>query len=437
MMIHRRKRLLALVAVVALAAVGCSSSSKPSSSGTTPPGSSPSGSSSSGTSPAGSSSSGSSSGGGKTYTVGLLADFSGPGANLAVSFKPGIEAGIGLANQEGYNIKFVEADTTSSPSGALIAAEKLVEENHVLAVFMNSVVGFGAAPYLAAHGIPVFGAAGDGPEWISDRNMFSILGYEDYTTVQTTYGDFYKMRGVTNLASVGYGIEPSSYETAKGVALSAEHAGIKVGYLNLNFPLGSTNVGPIVLGMKDAGVDGLSTSIITNSTFAIIQSLQQQGVKLKAAVPPVGYGGDLIQGGAGAQQEAQGVYFISGWEPVEMHTAATEKFQSALKTYSGVTGEPTFDEYIGYLTVDAFVQGLKQAGANPTQAQLINATLGITDYSGQGLWGGRSIGFNMAYRGKFEGADNCIWFTQYEGTTFHLVPGASPLCGTTIPGLKA
>jgi ABC-type branched-subunit amino acid transport system substrate-binding protein len=421
-MIHRWKMLVPAAAVVLLA-VGCSSSSKSSSSTTSP---ATSGATASG-----------SSGGGKTYTVGLLSDFSGAGANLAVSFKPGIEAGIGLAKQEGYNIKFVEADTTSSPTGALAAAEKLVEEDHVLAVFMNSVVGFGAAPYLASHGIPVYGAAGDGPEWISDRNMFSILGYEDYTTVQTTYGEFYKARGVTNLASVGYGIEPSSYETAKGVALSAEHEGIKVGYLNLNFPLGSTNVGPLVLGMKDAGVDGLSTSIITNSTFAIIQGLEQQGVHLKAAIPPVGYGGDLVQGGPGAQQEAQGVYFISGWEPVEMHTAATKKFQNALSTYGGVTGEPTFDEYIGYLTVDAFVQGLKQAGPNPSQAQLINATLGITNYTGQGLWGGRSIGFDMAFRGKYEGADNCIWFTQYEGTTFHLVPGATPLCGQTIPGLKA
>lgn len=411
-MVRRRIGVLGIAAAIVLVAVGCSSSSK--------------------------SSSGSGSGGGSpTYTVGLLSDFSGPGANLAVSLKPGIEAGIGLAKQEGYNIKYVEADTTTSPAGALSAAKKLVEQNHVLAVFMNSVVGFGAAPYLAKQGIPVFGAAGDGPEWISDRNMFSVLGYEDYTTVQTTFGEFFKMRGVTNLASVGYGIEPSSYETAKGVALSAQHAGIKVGYLNINFPLGSTNVAPLVLAMKDAGVDGLSTSIITNSTFAIIQGLEQQGVHLKAALPPVGYGGDLTQEGPAALQQAQGVYFISGWEPVEMHTAATEKLQNALKTYAGVTGDPTFDEYIGYLTVDAFVQGIKRAGSNPTQAQLIDATLGITNYTGQGLWGGRSIGFDMAFRGKYEGADNCVWFTQYKGTTFHLVPGATPLCGTTIPGLKA
>jgi branched-chain amino acid transport system substrate-binding protein len=309
--------MLGLLGGVLLLAAACSSSSKSTSSATN---------NATGGAPAGS---------GQTYTVGVLSDFTGPGANLNVSFRPGIEAGIGLARQEGYDIKTVVADTTTSPAGALTAAKKLVEENHVLAVFMNSVVGFGAGAYLASHGIPVFGAAGDGPEWISDRNMFSVLGYQDYTKVQTTFGQFFKMRGVTNVASVGYGVEPSSWETAKAVALAAQNAGLKVGYLNLNFPLGSTNVGPLVLAMKDAGVDGLSTSIITNSTFAIIQGLKQQGVDLKAAIPPVGYGGDLVQGGPGAEHDAQGVYFTSAWEPVEMHTAATQKFQNALKTYAG------------------------------------------------------------------------------------------------------
>ena len=40
-----------------------------------------------------------------------------------------------------------------------------------------------------------------------------------------------------------------------------------------------------------------------------------------------------------------------GYEPVEMHTAATEKLQNALSTYAGVTGDPTEAEYHGYLSV--------------------------------------------------------------------------------------
>ncbi len=207
----------------------------------------------------------------------------------------------------------------------------------MFAVLLTSVVGCGAAPYLVSHGSPVIGCACDGTEWISDRNMFSVIGTQDYNKVQTTYGQFFKDHGVTNIGTVGYGIEPISADTAKNAALSAKHEGIKVGYINTNFPLGRTNVEPIALAMKDSGVNGLATGILTNSTFAIMESLKQQGVNLKAALPPTGYGGDLLTGGPGAVQAAQGVYFLSGYEPVEMNTPATQRFQNAMKTYAGVT----------------------------------------------------------------------------------------------------
>ena len=62
--------------------------------------------------------------------------------------------------------------------------------------------------------------------------------------------------------------------------------------------------------------------------------------------------------------------------------------------------------------------------------------LGITHYTADGLLGDHSIDFSMSARGQFAGADNCEWFTQYSGTSFHLVKGADPLCGTTLPGQK-
>jgi branched-chain amino acid transport system substrate-binding protein len=39
--------------------------------------------------------------------------------------------------------------------------------------------------------------------------------------------------GVTNLGSMGYGVSPACADAAKGAAISAEAAGIKVGYTGL------------------------------------------------------------------------------------------------------------------------------------------------------------------------------------------------------------
>jgi ABC-type branched-subunit amino acid transport system substrate-binding protein len=372
----------------------------------------------------------------KPITIGVIADLTGLASTDDTTVAQGVAAGVGLAAKQGYNIRYVVTDSATSPATALSDAKRLVDEDHVFAVVLISALGFSAAPYLASRGIPVVGAAIDSTEWITDKNMFSILGTQDYTHVYSTQGLAFKLIGVTNLASVGYNISPSSSESAQSTALASQHEGIQVGYLNDHFPFGSTNVGPIVLAMKAKGIDGFSGSIEENTEFAVITALRQQGVHLKGALMATGYGGDLAVGGPGATQAAQGVYFLTGFEPVEMHTPATDKLQSALKTYSHVSGDPTFAEYLGYLSVDALVQGLQKAGPNPTQAAVVNAMGSMTAYDGAGLYGDHTVAFDMADRGKASGADNCYWLTKYEGTTFQLIQGGDPICGAEIPGLK-
>jgi branched-chain amino acid transport system substrate-binding protein len=379
-------------------------------------------------------SAGSSSGSGKTYTVGVLTDLTGPGSVTGDTTLQGIKAGIGRAEQQGYHIKYVVADTGTSLTQAQTAAKKLVEEDHVFAIMQISVVGFAAAPYMTKVSVPVVGADVDGEEWLTSRNMFSIFGYEDYTKVQTTYGMIFKQLGATTFGGIGYGIEPSSADVVKSAAASAQVAGLKVGYVNTQVPLGSTNMAPIALAMKSAGVDGIFPGVTTQSSFALVNALHQEGVNLKAGLMATGYGGDLTGGGQGAEQAAQGLYFTSGFEPVEMNTPATQTFESALHTYAGWNGDPTLSEYLGYLSIDGFVTGLKAAGANPTQSSFINAMLGITNYDGTGLWGGHTISFALSTRGTIAGADNCVWITQYSGTTFHLVPNMTPICGQNVPG---
>jgi branched-chain amino acid transport system substrate-binding protein len=90
---------------------------------------------------------------------------------------------------------------------------------------------------------------------------------------------------------------------------------------------------------------------------------------VKAPLLAVGYGGDLRDAGPAAEQPAQGAYFSLSYEPLEMHTSATDRLVSAMPTYAGVSaGEITFNEHLGYVAGDALVTGLKAAGPRPTQA---------------------------------------------------------------------
>jgi ABC-type branched-subunit amino acid transport system substrate-binding protein len=416
-MAHKKAKLLAAAAAVVMVAAACSSSSK-------------SGSTTGGT--VGSSGSGGA-GGNKTYTIGIITDVTGPGASSNKSTVTGAQAGVVYATRNGINLKLVVGDDATSPTQALTAAQKLVQQDHVFAVLLNSAVGFGATNYLTAHNIPVVGAAEDGPEWITAMNMFSTYGAIHTNHVTTTAGLLFKMLGATTIGTLGYSISPSSSESAKATAESAKAVGLKVGYVNASFPFGSTNVGPVTLAMKSAGVDAFYAGVDPNTGFALVTGLRQAGVPLKVAFLPTGYGADTTQAGPGALSEAQNVYFGSTFEPVEMHTAATEQFQKDLAA-AGIAGEPTSIDYNAYTAIGLLVRGLKAAGGNPTQASLIEALSQIHDWNALGLYGSRTMDINDRVN-ITAGVDNCEWFAKLVGNGFQLVPGAEPLCGKLVPGV--
>jgi branched-chain amino acid transport system substrate-binding protein len=369
-----------------------------------------------------------------TYTVGVIADLTGPDSSNAQYIPAAVKAGVITDAQEGYKINYITADTQSTPAGALTGAQKLVAQDHVFAIIGMSSFMYDVAPYLAGKGIPVVGAANDSSEWSTDPNMFSVFGTPDYSKVVTTTADAFKLLGATNIASIGYGLLPSSADVANQTAIVARQLGMKVGYVNTQVTFGDTNVGPMVLAMKDAGVDGVTTLVAQDTAFAILKGLEQQGANIKVSINFAGYGSDMTAAGPSAQQIAQNQYFTFAYEPVEMHTAATEKFVNALKA-AGSTAIPGIAEYQTYLAVTALVTGLKAAGPNPTQAKFIQAMLGITNYNGEGLYGSHTMSFAMKDRGQGGvGADNCYWYVKYVGTTFKLVPGADPICGHVVPG---
>jgi len=420
------RKVVVLAATVAVAAAACSSSKGSSSSSSA---------AATSAAPATTAAAGATTvapGSNGTYTIGILTDATGPAASGNKTSVQGVQAGAEIAAQEGYTIKTVVGDTQTSPSAALSAAQKMVTEDHVDAVISVSALAFGAAAYLTSQNVPVIGVAEDGPEWIASKNMFSVFGFLDTTKVSTTLGSLFKLLGATTIGSLGYSISPSSAESAKASAVSAQEAGLKVGYLDYSFQFGSTNVQPIALAMKNGGVDAFTASVDPNTGFAMITALRNLGVNLKAAVLPTGYGGDLQQAGPGALQSAQGVYFYTSFEPFEMNTPATQKMAAALKTV-GVTGDPTYAEYAGYTSMALLIDGLQAAGPHATKAQLITALSGITNFDAAGLFGTHTL--SMADRAASAvGVDGCEYVVRLSGSTFDLVPGADPICGTEIPG---
>lgn len=363
----------------------------------------------------------------KDVTVGLLTDVTGLAASGNKLSQTGVKGGQVYAQRNGYKIKVVVADTQSNPSAVLSAAQKLVTRDHVDAVIAHSALAFAAAPYLTKQGVPVVGVAEDGPEWTTSKNMFSVWGAIHTEKVSTTIGNFFKLLGVQTVGALGYDISPSSAEAAKGTGVSAQAVGLKVGYINAKFPFGSTNVQPVALAMKNAGVEGLTTATDPNTAYALVGALKNIGHTPKAVVLASGYGVDTLQAGPGALKNAQNVYYTTVWEPVEMNTPATRQFQSDLKA-AGFTDVPSLAIYGGYLSVVLLVRGLKAAGSTD-HAALISALSNIHDWDAAGLFGnGKTMDINDRDN-IITGAGNCEYATKLVGKRFELVKGADPICG--------
>jgi ABC-type branched-subunit amino acid transport system substrate-binding protein len=370
--------------------------------------------------------------GNKTITVGLLTDVTGPAASASKTSVDGVKAGIFYAARNGYRIKYVVADTATSPSQTLGAAQKLVTQDHVQAILSVSALTLLAANYLTSRGVPVIGVPQDGPEWLTAKNMFSVFGALNTAKVADTFGKMLKKQGVTNLGSLGYAVSPISAEEARSSAASAQAAGIKVGYLNVNFPFGSTNVQPVAIAMKSRGVDGFTADVDPNTALALITALRQQGVKFQAYLP-TGYGSDLLQAGPGAVQAGQSVYFNLPAEPFTMKTAATEQFAKDLKSAGVESNQATYAQYGGYLSVGLLVDALKSAGSSPSSSSIIKSLSGIKDWTGLGLFGTHAIDIND--RSSYvSGPDNCFWLMKLQGNAFNVVAAADPTCGKVIPG---
>jgi ABC-type branched-subunit amino acid transport system substrate-binding protein len=419
-MSHSRKTAVVVTAAALLAVAACGSSSKGGSSAPTGGATTSSGGGGSSNAPAVKA----------TITVGLLADFTGPAASGNKTVNDGVKAGVVYAARNGITVKFIEADTATNPATALSAAQKLVTQDHVSLVIAHSAITFAASTYFTAHKIPVIGAGEDGPEWTTSKNMFAIYGALHQTKVTDTMGKFFKMQGVTTVGALGYSISPLSSESAKAAIASAQSVGLKKGYLNAAFAFGSTDVQPVVLAMKAAGVDGVTASTDPNTAFALVTGLRQAGANIKVALFPTGYGGDLTQAGPGALTAAQGVYFSLGYEPVEMKTTATKQFESDLVA-AGVKGEPTYAMYNGYTSIGLLVRALKDDGGSTKASDLTTALSNVHDWDALGLFGGRKLDIND--RDNIAGGvDNCSWVTKLNGQKFDLVPNADPICGKTL-----
>ena len=226
---------------------------------------------------------------GKTIKLGYIYPATGVAASLSANGLKAFQARIDRQNAQGgvngRKIEVVSRDDASSGAN-LTSAQDLVLNEHVFAVVNQSPFAFLSYRWLLEHNVPMIGAGSDGTYYQQkgNENILSSSGnslpFGDVT--YDTPARVLKMLGAKKVGVLAYGSASSSVATAKAfMNYAVPEVGLDPTYTNTSVDFGAQDVGPQVLGIKNAGVDGVYLPMAAATNIAVAQGLQQSGVDMK------------------------------------------------------------------------------------------------------------------------------------------------------------
>ena len=379
----------------------------------------------------------------KSIKLGLVYAGSGVAASIyqktLESFKARIDRVNAQGGVNGRKIEVVSRDDASSGAN-LTAVQDLVENEHVFAVVNVSPFAFLSYRWLVEHHVPMIGNGADGTYYQQKGNeeILSSSGngqpFGDVT--YDTPARVMKMLGAKKIGVLAYGSAAASVSSAKSfMSYAVPAVGLDPAYTNTSVDFGTSDVGPLVLGIKNAGVDGVYLPMVASTNIAVAQGLAQNGVDMKAVVLATGYGQDFLDSPAAKTLTSSAVFSVPG-KPVELKDAATKQFQADLKKYAGITGVPGFGMYTGYVLGDFAIAGLQKAGKSPTRQSLVDGVHNMGTYNQAGL-SCQPADVSLAGRGHAP-ATTCGYVVQLKNGKFVPFPAnGKPIIGKLVGSKQA
>jgi branched-chain amino acid transport system substrate-binding protein len=375
----------------------------------------------------------------KTVKLGFIWSGTGSAAPNFEDSDKACEARVDAQNAKGgVNGRKIELETADDQSGTVnvTAAHDMVQNRKVFAVVNNSSFAFLSYRYLLDSGTPLIGGGFDG-------TYYSVKGNEDIIDaggngspppsgiIFTNGTDVAKKLGATKIGSVGYGVSASSTGVARDTQkYAAKASGLKPVYLNTAVDFGTTDVGPIVLGLKNAGADAVYLPLDGNTNLAIAQGLKQNGVEMKAVLMASGYGQAMLDSPITKTLDSADIV-SQIYKPAELSKdPAVKAFRADLKKYSGITGVPDYGAYTGYIACDLAITGLQQAGKNPTSRGFIDGIRGLGNYKAADLTCA-PLRMGLDTFGKTV-TNSCQYFVTFKDGKFVVMNKGKPIVGKLV-----
>ncbi len=278
---------------------------------------------------------------GKTVNVGVILPLSGANAQFGINSRQGIElvadeinAAGGLKGLGGAKINLVIADSTSAPATAATVAQRMIAENDCCAILgaFASALTLAISEVTERRNVPLITMSySDLLTGRGFKNVFqvtakgSVIGKAQFTFAADLLGGTAKV----NKVAILYEDTAFGTSTASGLRAAAKAANVEI-VLDEAYPLGITDVTPLINKLRAAKPQVIFPVSYLNDSLLIVRALRQQKISALIVGGSAGY---VIPDFAKALGDyADGVLSICSAN-YDLDTASTERYRKRFKAF--------------------------------------------------------------------------------------------------------
>jgi ABC-type branched-subunit amino acid transport system substrate-binding protein len=357
-------------------------------------------------------------------SIGAISSKTGPLAGYFGGLSPGMIAYFKMIDAEGgvngrQIVLTSNLDDGGSPSQFTQDTHTLVDQDHVFAAAVASA--WFTPGYFVSTKTPTYGY-NVSSNWQTAPNLFAVGGSTQiYKAGFPTLAYFIKKVGAKSVAFISYGPSiASSYNACSADAAGMKKAGVNVNFVDVSAQLGGSYSSD-VQRMQQAGSQLVVTCMQASDNVTLARDIQQYGLKIKQDWLN-GYDKTLLDQYSNLMQ---GVYVYNATSvPFEAADKATfGTTYAGMQTYiSAMTKyEPNYTfngvAFQGWQSAALIVAGIKAAGSNLTQANVVAATNKITNFTAGGV--SAPVNWSHGHVGYTE--PNCSTVVQVKGSKYVIV----------------
>jgi branched-chain amino acid transport system substrate-binding protein len=316
--------------------------------------------------------------------IGTIQDLSGPAASYGKWMRNGLQLRIDEVNEQGgihgRKVKLIAEDSGYDPKRAVLAAQKLVNQDKVFLVagHLGTAQNNAAMPVQFEKNVINFMPGTGAREMFEPLNKLKFAIFPTYfDTMRSQAPQLYKAKKAAK-ACILYQDDEYGLEVFRGTEAGLKDIGVELSE-KTSYKRGATDFSSQVVRMKSANCDFVVLGTIVRETLGALGEAKKIGFTPTFLGSYASYT-DLLHKLGG--KTVDNYYAVSILKTPYLDEASQPIRFWANKYKTKFDADPSIWAEMGYVIADVFVRGAQKAGSNLTTEAFIKAveTLGPVNY---------------------------------------------------------